>query len=211
MIQTKKYSFSFTAGNALIAETLVVANAYLEHQDWATVKSVVEADNSLKKIKQSTFQREFQEISKRLMNLTDAQLKLLVSGDSSERQQMIFLALLKTYAFFRDFVVEVVRYKVLMFDYELKSSDYTQFVVSKAMIHCELDNLSESTAKKIKQVSFRLLEQTGLIGNVKTPMIIRPILSDRCLNVILGDNPSLLTGFLFSEKEIKAKMESSKL
>ena len=55
-----------TGASALITETLVVAEEYLRLSDWALVKESLVTNNLLNKIKQSTFNREFAEIKKRI-------------------------------------------------------------------------------------------------------------------------------------------------
>lgn len=210
MAESKKYSFSFTGANAVISETRIIAQEYVRLKNWEEVKTLIDNQNLLNKIKQATFEREFREIKKRLILLTNDQMNLLVEGSPDETKAMIFLSLLKLYLFLQDFVIEVVRNKYLLFDNTLSDVDYNKFFNSKAMTHKELNELSELTVKKVRQVVFRVLEQIDLITSLKDGLIIKPYLSPECIKVIIQDDAKLLFAFLMSDSEIKAHIKSYK-
>lgn len=210
MVNTKKYSFSFTGASALISETLVIAKEYHKLNDWNTVQISLSDNNHLNKIKQGTFKREFSEIKKRLSLLTPNQLQLMIQGSYEEAKFMILLSLVKAYPYLFDFIVEVLLNKYLLFDRTLLNSDYTRFVNSKSLQHPELENITEITSKKVKQVIFKLLEQVGLITNIKNGIILKPFLSNQVLKVVLDDEPVYLSAFLYSSEEIKVLIEKSK-
>lgn len=205
-----KYTFSFTGASALIAETLVIAEEFARVMDWEAVHESVMKGNLLNKVKEATFKREFREIKKRLSHLSNEQIGVLISGDLDDAKAMILLSLVKTYPYFRDFIVDVLRNKYLLFDSALTEVDYTKFFNAKCLSHIELTHITESTAKKIKQRTFTLLAQTGLISQVNNGIIIKPILSSRPLEVILNDDPALLNAFLFSNEEIKTLLKQLK-
>ncbi len=202
MTSIKKYNFSLTGASAMITETLIIAKEYDRLKDWKKVEQSIKENNLLMKIKESTFKREFVEIKKRLSTLNQFQLTLLINGDLDETKAMIFLSLVKTYAFFFDFINEVVRNKYLMFDYLLTDSDYIKFFNAKSFTHEELNNISDITAKKVKQVVYKLMEQIGLINNIKNGLIFKPMISNNVLEVILNDNPEYLTVFFYQVEEI---------
>ena len=123
---------------------------------------------------------------------------------------MILLSLVKAYPYVFDFIVEVLLNKYLLFDRTLLDSDYIRFVNSKSLQHPELENITEITSKKVKQVVFKLLEQVGLITNIKNGIILKPFLSTQVITVILSDDPAFLSAFLYSNEEIKVLIEKSK-
>lgn len=203
MVEYKKYSFSFTAASALIPETLVIGEEYDRLRDWTLVRESVMNRNLLNKIKEATIKREFTEVKKRVMLLTEGQLSLLVNGSSDDVRAMILLGLVKTYHFLQDFIVEVVRNKYQVFDKSMQDIDYIKFFNSKVLFHSELEGLTDSTKKKIKQVIFRILEEVYLLSNAKTPVILKPALSNYAIQAIVEDDPFLLNCFLFSNDEIR--------
>ena len=198
-----RYSFSFTGASALITETLAIAEEYRRLRDWRAVESVLYENNTLSKVKQSTFKREFSEIKKRLSTLTDEQLAIMLDGTLDDAKAIILLALVKTYSFLYDFIVDVLRNKYLLFDTTLTDIDYFKFFNLKSLTRSELNELTEITTKKVKQVIFKILEQVGLVTNLKTGSLIRPFLSEETIHAILVDDPSMLNAFLYSNEEIK--------
>jgi hypothetical protein len=205
-----KYKFSFTGASALIAETLVIAEEYKRLKDWKAVEQLLLDNNLLNKVKQTTFKREFSEIKKRLSILTHDQLQLMVQGSLDDAKAMILLSLVKSYPFLRDFIVEVVRNKYLLFDTVVSETDYIKFVNTKSLSHNELNAITEVTAKKVKQVIFKLLEQVGLITQAKNGSILKPILNSKVIDVIVDDDPALLNAFLYSNEEIKSLLQKLK-
>jgi len=210
MVNKDKYSFSFTGASALITETLIIAEEYKNLQDWKAVKNSLMEHNSLNKIKQSTFKREFSEIKKRLSSLTEEQLYLLIHGSYDDSKAMILLSLIKVYTFLNDFIVEVLRNKYLQFDTIISENDYFKFVNSKRISHNELNEITEVTTKKVKQVIFKLLEQVGLVTQTKNGTILKPILSLAAVDVIINENPIQLSAFLYSNEEIKGYLKKLK-
>ena len=209
VVDKKKYKFSFTGASALPAETLVIAEEYIRLNDWKKVKVSVQEHNLMKKTKQNTSDRMYHEIKKRLELLTNEQLNLLVSGSPDESKAMVLLSLLKTYSFFKDFVIEVIRAKFLLYNNNIVASDYTSFFNSKAITNDELNTITEKTTNKVKQVLFKMLEQVGLINSAKEGMIIKPFLSDDAIRIILNDDASLFAGFLCSDAEIRSLKKST--
>ena len=210
MVNKDKYSFSFTGASGLITETLIIAEEYKNLQDWKAVKNSLMEHNSLNKIKQSTFKREFSEIKKRLSSLTEEQLYLLIHGSYDDSKAMILLSLIKVYTFLNDFIVEVLRNKYLQFDTIISENDYFKFVNSKSISHNELNEITEVTTKKVKQVIFKLLEQVGLVTQTKNGTILKPILSLAAVDVIINENPIQLSAFLYSNEEIKGYLKKLK-
>ncbi|MGO3202339.1 MAG: DUF1819 family protein [Ruoffia tabacinasalis] len=203
MVNKLKYTFSFTGASALINETLIIAEEYAKLKDWKLVQASLVENNYLNKIKLNTLKREFAEIKKRLINLSSSQLTLILDGSLDDAKAMILLAMAKTYAYLRDFIVEVLYNKYLVFDTVLTEVDYMKFYNVKCQSHPELNEITETTDKKVKQVIFKLLEQVGLITQAKNGTIIKPILSQEAISVIVEDDLVFLPIFLYSREEIK--------
>ena len=78
-------------------------------------------------VKTKTLDTEFREIRKRLEKLTPDQMIILIHGDLISQKQIAFLAVCKHYDFIRDFTIEVIRDKSLVYDYKINESDYNSF------------------------------------------------------------------------------------
>lgn len=201
MNEEKKYRLSFTAASLRVSEMSELAKKYLESE-----ANLVEKEEVIKGRKFRTTDREFREIRFRIEKLTDQQLQILAEGDVVAKKQVAFLAACKLYAFIREFVVEVLREKALIFDFQLTEGEYITFFRRKSELHPELEELAETTEKKIKQLTYKILEQGGLIDSVDSKRIVSQILDDRVLSAILNDNPEWLKIFLLSDLEIKLRL-----
>jgi hypothetical protein len=210
MVLDKTYTFSFTGASALIAETLVIAEEYHRLKDWKAVEKSLSDNNLLNKVKQATFKRELREIKKRLSLLTNNQVHVLIHGGLDDAKTIILLSLVKAYPYLRDFVVEILRSKYQLFDRVLTETDYNKFFNTKSLSHSELDEITEKTARKVKQRIFTILEQVGLITQTKSGTILKPFLGKRVIEVILEDDASFLTAFLMSNEEIKDLIQKAK-
>jgi hypothetical protein len=200
MIKTSKYDFSFTASSLRLNEMLIVANA---HQKGVEVDYV----NELGAGKSSTGKRMLSEFKKRISHLTNLQIQVLLNGDLVTQKQLTLVSVCKAYSFIREFIVEVVREKVLVYDYQITDGDYISFYRRKFDSHEEMDSLTELTEKKIKQVTFKILEQAGLINDIKNRIIQPQIIDYKLLKVLVEDNPNWLKVLLVSDMDIKRAKE----
>ena len=192
---TDKYIFTFTTSSLRLREIVLVAKHKLNGTE-------IDYINEIGHGKSSTGKRLLLEFNKRVNLLTNAQKKLLVNGCLTTQKQVAYLSVCKAYQFIRDFIIEVLREKYLVFDYEIIESDYISFCRRKADIHPSLDNLTETTQKKIRQVTFKILEEAGIIDNVKTKNIQPQLLDNKAINSIISDNPNWLKVFFYSDKDI---------
>ncbi len=190
--EIKKYEFSFTASSLRLNEMILVANSIIDKRD-------VDYVNELGGGKAATGKRMFAEFNKRLVELSDVQIALLAKDDLTTQKQIAFLSVCKTYGFIRDFVVEVLREKILVFDNEITEGEYISFFRRKTELHPEMDELTEITQKKIRQVTFKILEQAGIIDNIKTKIIQPQLLDGSVIDAIVSDDPNWLNVFLMSD------------
>ncbi|WP_024482433.1 DUF1819 family protein [Cellulophaga baltica] len=196
MVSEKKYGFSFTAASLRTRE-LVIAAEHLLNSPVDDIESV------LGNGKRATGKRIYKEMSKWLKALTENQQRILLEGSFKVQNEITFLAACKNFEFIRDFIIEVVREKYLVYDYEITDGDYISFFRRKAEYHQEMDLLTEKTQNKVRQVTFKILEQAGLINNVRSRMIQPQIIESETRNAILNDNPDLFKIFLFSDFDIQ--------
>jgi hypothetical protein len=188
-----KYKLSFTSASLSISGSVKIAEAYLQFRDWEAVKEKVQTENLLQARTQSSVERTFRELAPRLQQLTEEQLELLVEGNHQEQKQLLWLAVCNRYAYIREFATEVLHEKYLRLDYGLTAFDYDAFFNRKADWHDELDQLQETTRRKIKQVLFRMLREAGLVS--KEGAIIPTVLSGRMVEVLAPDSPTNLQIF----------------
>lgn len=191
-----KYQFSFTAASLRLNDFVQVAKL-------RRANHVVDHVNMLGAGKSSTGIRMIAEYEKRLATLTLDQLQLLTEGSLLTQKQMAFLAVCKTYAFIRDFTVEVLREKMLLFDYEVSEGEFISFLRRKMDSHPELEKITDKTVYKIRQVTFKILEQAGIIDTIKNKTLQPQIMDNDVLNVIAADNKEWFKILFLSDMDIK--------
>lgn len=158
--------------------------------------------NDLYRERAVTSKRELIELQLRLSTLSRNELEFLTEAKYEERGLLCLIAFGRTYKFFKDFIEEVVLEKVSMFDFYLTDRDYITFVNRKQIDHEELEQLADSTKKKIKQVVFKVLEQAGIIDSIKTRNIQTPHIGRAFEQLICQTNPNDLKLLLYTELRI---------
>ena len=122
-------------------------------------------------------------------------------------KNLTMLSCFKLYNFIFDFAVEVMRNKLLLFDFQLINSDYESFYDSKRIAYDNLNTISEASQYKLKQVMFKMFEQADFIDNIKNKNIQKPYLSEKLIKLIVQDNPKYLGAFLYSDYEINENIK----
>jgi len=202
MERKSKYILSFTAASLRLNEMVKVAKAANE-MGVTDLKMVKDSGVVFGSVKSRTSDREFREIRKRLEKLTPTQIDILINGDLISQKQIAFLAVCKHYDFIKDFTIEVLRDKTLVFDFTINESDFISFIDHRLNVHPELEVFSESTLKKAKQVMFHILEQSGIINNAIDKMIQPQIVNPDVIRAIASEDPAWLKVFLMSDMDIK--------
>lgn len=195
-MDNSKYDFSFTAASLRLNEMVLVANAIRERRE-------VDYTNDLGAGKSATGKRMLFEFNKRISNLTEKQLDLLIEGDLTTKKQVALIAVCKTYGIIKDFVIEVLREKFMVYDYEITDGDYISFYRRKTELHEKMESFSELTEKKVKQVIFKILAEVGLINDTKHKMIQPQLIDGNLASVIVEDNPYWLKTLLVSDRDIE--------
>ena len=199
------YRLSFTSVSLRPDLARIAADAYLACGTWVGASQQVLADNAFQSRTKTYLQRMEREIRMRLENLTKDQIVLLAQGTSEERASMAWLAAIKYSAMIREFAADVLRSKLSDFDLVLRPSDYDNFIAARLPAHPELDELTESSRRKIRNVLLLMLTEAGMLRKKNgARLIIRPLQSKRVIDSIVADDAQLLVGFLWTDKEIAA-------
>lgn len=191
---------SFTAGALLQAESVTIARLYLELGDWNEVKEKAIADNVLQSRVVSTLKRLSREIISRLNNLTTEELNLLVESDHQQQAYLTWLAICRHHKFIADFATEVLRERFITFKTDLQYSDFDIFFNRKCDWHSELDSLSDSTKKKLRQIIFRMLREANFLDS--NNIIQHTILSPKLLSIVLSNSAKDFMYFTVSDSAI---------
>lgn len=197
----QSYNMSFTAGGLFLRESIELAELFLLVGDWTTVRSKALDHNLIQSRTKSSAIRICREICKRLEGLSKAELKILAKGSMQEQQQILWLAICRRHSFIREFAVEVIREKYLQLDLDLRPEDYDAFFNAKAEWHDVLEQITESTRKKLRQVIFRMLRETGLL--TKHNVINPAMLTLQVAQAVGSQTPDDLRIFPLSDTNIR--------
>ena len=197
-----KYDYAFT-GAALKFHDFMRLAHHVKNTDSFDSLNGLDPNEIMRRENKRTNKREFQELVKRYSNLTMEQKYLITEVDIESQKHLSLLAICKTYRIIRDFLSEVVREKLLLMENRLEEGHYNSFLNRKKDMHPELDKFSDSTEKKARQVTWRILEEAGIINNTKEKIIIPQFLSSDVISKIKRDDPNLLKVFLMNDQELK--------
>ena len=186
------YSLSYTAATLRIHDTLLVAKAMAE-------ENFDGIDEKIGNGKTATGNRIRKEIMKRLENLTDNQFQYLLSASLDEARKISFVAICKTYKYIHEFVVEVLLEKMKQLDFNITEGEYLSYYNRKAELHPELEKISETSVYKIKQVLFKILEETGIIDSTRNKNIQFQYLSPQMEQLLKEDDPQLMRIFFVQQ------------
>jgi hypothetical protein len=195
------YSMSFTTGGLFQQESAELAQLYLETSDWQAVREQVVSKNLLQSRTLNSSRRICSEIISRLKQLNLPELSSLPSASSRDQAYILWVALCRRYEFIGDFATEVLRERYTKLQPDLTPDDFEAFFHKKAEWHTELEQLSDSTHQKLRQVLFKLLKDVGLLS--KENLIQTPIWNPELLNVLKNPGSSSFQFFPVFEADLE--------
>ena len=184
---------AFTTCSLLNSESIQVAELYLEHKNWSQVSRIATDSNLLQYRTVSALKRTLSEIVSRLKLLSDEAINLLVNGYKEEKLQILWLAVCLRYPFIYEFSVEVVREKYRSMQYKIEQFDFDAFFNSKMNYHESLENITETTRKKLKQVLFKMMKEAEIID--RDDNVQASLLSEKIISVVGNMNHEYLMVF----------------
>lgn len=187
----------------MLNETYAVAKTFLECDcDWERTKGKTFCENLMEKEKMSSSLRYFALMKQRIEALTLPEVEMLVKSTVAVRRQLVLLAICKAHSLIYDFIAENVR-NCFYNQYEkVIYADFNEFYNEKKYVHPEIEAVSEQTVAKMRQVIFKILEQTELIEDIDSGFLRRPYLSEKLECLIVHDDPKWLAIYLYSNNEI---------
>ncbi len=197
----KNYNVAFTAASSLVNEMHIITSLYRKYNDWDVVRKEIFKNRLLQTRTEATGQRYFRELKFRIAGLSEAQMDLIVNGSIDEQKQITWWSICKKYTFVKEFAIEVIRNKFVLLDYNITHIDYTHFFDEKSALDESLNELTDSTRKKLEQVVFRMLREASILD--KKHRIIPVSLGKRVIEVLNSDKPESILVFPIPESELR--------
>ena len=188
-MKTKKYNMSFTSGALLHRESSLVLKLYMRLQDWNEVENEVFDKNILQSRTKSTSKHIYREIASRLSKLTKNEILKFHSATDKDQRYILWLSICRKYKFIAEFAHEIVREKFLSLQDAVSSEDYAAFFNAKAEWAPELDELSQSTQRKLRQILFRMLREANLLSNDNR---IIPVMCSQYMEIFFKESNNFL-------------------
>lgn len=188
MTATQRYALSFTSGSLLTQEALIAVPIYLREGDWATTRARIKDENLLQTRVERSNTRMLGALIPRLQVLTEAELQIIADGTSTERGHLMWAAACRQYDLIGEFAEEVLRERFLTLAGTVTYEEFDSFYRSKAIWHDELDTITDTSFKKIRQVVFKMMVDAGLL--TKQDLIEPTSLSARVADCLSRRTPS---------------------
>jgi len=173
-MKSNNYSFSFTTSSIRRNETSKLVELYVLYKDWKTVQEYVVEHNVLQQKTTRSSRKIYGELVSRLRQLSESELSLLAHCSETEKSILLWVAVCRRYHFIHDFSVEVIREHLFFFKSHLTHGDFDVFFNAKSIVHDNVENLTLSTRRKVKQVIFKMLQEVDLIDGDGRLNIILP-------------------------------------
>lgn len=193
------YRLSFTTGGLLRAEGAAIAEVLLRTGDATATRAEAQERNLVQQRTTASTGRVTREVLQRLAELPKAGLELIAHGAVTEAAHLMWLAACLRYRFLRDFGRDVIRDKYLSGTITLVYEDFDVFWNLQSSWIDELRDAAETTCKKLRQNTFRMIREAGLIGedDELRPMILAPAVAE----IVAGRSPALLRSFPIDEAQ----------
>jgi hypothetical protein len=193
MAKEIRYALSFTSGSLMLHEASVAVPLYLSKRDWKSVRENLEEDNLLQARTVASSTRRAREITQRLTILSDEEIDLLKIATSTERGHLLWVAACRRYQLIGEFAEEVLRERFLTMANTLSYEEFDAFLRGKALWHDEIDELTDSTLRRLRSNLFRMMVESGLLSD--KGRILPALVSSRLTNLLEERQPSDLRFF----------------
>lgn len=172
------YKGDLLGGALLIRENKKLAPYILNESNESELKHAIEIENILEKRSVSSAKRNATAIKKRLRSLPIQVLELLVDADYELASQICLVSVLKQNRLLGDFMYIILKEHYQLGREDIEKHTFMSFVNEQSREHPDDINFNETSLKKISQVVFLILAESGYISDTKTRklqnVIIRP-------------------------------------
>ena len=162
--QSADYRLSFGTGGLYVVESLQLIQSYAALHDWDEVIEGAVEQNLLQFTSAQSTRRAVREICTRLKALSTAELEFFSQADPYDQALLCWIASCRTYQFIGDFSTQVLVENFASYKLDLDYAAFDFFFEDQAQFHPELEILTETTRKKLRQILFRMLREAGILS-----------------------------------------------
>ena len=179
------YSAKLTAEPFLYNETKIIAQYLLDGISLEELKRKNIEENLIKYKSPKSIVRVNSPIFRRLNVMDSEMLDEFVHTDIETSKYILLYTIMKTDRLVRDFIIEVYKDKLLMKKEYIEKFDIDNWYDEKCLLSKILQERTESTSAKLKQVIMKILQDSGLVIKEKHRYkIIRPLLKEKFITML---------------------------
>ncbi len=163
---SQPYKMSFATGGLMVNESVDVARLHVPGEAWEDTLSRALAEGVTSLPKAASRRRTLREIVNRLSCLEEEERLFLVDrADRTEQAALLWVATCRAYRFVREYAREVVCERHLSHRLDLPLETFDHLLETKAEWDPGLAAIAPITARKLRQILFRMMREAGVIDD----------------------------------------------
>jgi len=166
------YRLSFGTGGLYVSESKILLQLYSDLNNWSLVVEKSVNQNILQFNSDASTKRVTREICIRLQSLSTKERAFYLDADIHDQSIIAWIAVCRTYKFIGEFISKVIIESFASYRLHIKYADFDFFYEEQSQWHPELENIKETTRKKLRQILFRMMREAGLLTSSRE---IRPL------------------------------------
>jgi hypothetical protein len=165
---TVTYNGEIVAGSLLINETRKIARLLLNNADSETWHQAIVIENILQKRSPVAAKRQARLIKNRLSLMEPDLWEIVDTGSADVVIQALLAAAIKHNRLVGDFMDTVIRQHWQTFTKKISVKDWKDFFEICAQVDPKIDEWTDSTRSKLKQIVFRILAESKYIDSTRS-------------------------------------------
>lgn len=171
------YPGDIVAGSLLIPESRIIAGLLRKGVNEKQWHQAIVVDNLLQKTSPVAAKRQARLIKKRLQSMPESFWELVEQSSHEIAKHALLAAAIKHSRLLGDFLDNIVRDHWRTFQKSLNNKDWEEYMNLCAQKDPCVDNWSESTKKKLRQVVFRILFEASYIDGTKSKKLLPVVIA----------------------------------
>jgi len=162
------YNGDLSAGSLLVSESRSIARLLMENVDAHRWTHAIQVDNILQKRNPASAERQARLIRKRLVTMGPDLWGTVADGGIDASVQAVLAAAIKHSHLLGDFMDTVVRHQWRTFQYHISNKEWAEFMNACAQVNPKIDQWTDTTRSKLRQVVFRILSEADYVDNTRS-------------------------------------------
>lgn len=182
------YSSDITTGSLLIPESITIAKLLknsVSKEEW---EQCIRTQNILQRRSPVSARRQARLIRNRLETMPASFLELVLNSSYEVTKQALLAAAIKHSRLLGDFLEQVVRENWRTFKKTLDNKDWEEYLNLCMQREPQIENWTETTCKKLRQVIFRILAEASYIDGTRSKRLLPVTLTAEVKDFLISHN-----------------------